>query len=131
MSLLEWVNAYIEHLNSFRQDLLEKTVSGNEIKCRYKDELTLFILQETFNPELFSRIKEGRTVVVCLNKKENVDFLAKNWQEFIQNSRLKIIFVNPGLNVHWAIIPSLHHKVCDPSTLKVGLMSVYENVPSA
>ena len=129
MNLFEWVLAYIDYLNQFKNNLIDKTISGNEIICNYKSiGKCIYLTNEKLDLDVIKKISDARTVLVCFNSIENVNFLAKNWNEFI-NKNLKIIFVNPDINMQWSIMPDVHDNVCDKSNLRQGLLSLFESVP--
>ena len=129
MNLLEWAAAYIDYLNQFKNNLIDKTASGNEIICTYKFiGKCIYLVSEHLGPELIKKLSSARIVLVCYNSPENVNYLAKNWNEFT-NKNLKIIFVNPDINMQWSIMPDVHDKICDKSNLRQGLLSLFESVP--
>jgi hypothetical protein len=128
MNLLEWTSRYIDHLNSFKQNVISKDIKGKMILCKYKDGPHLFIIEEIILDKVIEKIKEGSITLVCLNKKENIAFIINNWTS-LKNPKLKIMFVNPNLNLHWSFIPVVHKKIADPQSLKLGLKSMYESIP--
>jgi len=109
---------------------LKKTINEDEIICDYKDKGQItYLIYDNLADLVFDNINTGTFVVVCLNKKENVLVLTKEWNKFIKNNEVKILFVNPELNKNWSINPSLHNKFCDTKNLKMGLLSLFEQIP--
>jgi len=68
--------------------------------------------------------------LIVFNTKENFDIIIENWDKLIKFNFLTIYFVNPfsSLDKKWIINPSVHHKICDESSLKLGLKSMFESV---
>jgi hypothetical protein len=131
MELLEWASAYIDNLNFFRHDLLKKEIKKNEIFCEYKNKGELiYIIQPTLEKEILEKIKNKNIVLVCLNSKDNLLFMINNWNEFIKNQKLKVIFSNPDINMQWSLLPCTHNMISDSGSLKLGLKSMFESVPS-
>ena len=79
-------------------------------------------IQETLN-------KITQNSIVCLNKRENVEFLVENWDKFSDNKNQKIYFVNTKTNDKWVISPYLHSKLTSPKTLKKGILTLFESTP--
>jgi hypothetical protein len=130
MDLVEWASAFIDNLDMFRRDLEKKVITGNEILCIYKAKGEhKYIIEPELKKEILEKIKKGSITLVCLNKKENLVFIINNWHDLIKNQKLKVIFVNPKLNLQWSLIPYTHNIISDPSSLKLGLKSIFESVP--
>ena len=130
MDLVEWASAFIDNLDIFRRDLETKVITGNEIHCTYKSKGKYkYIIVPELKKEIIEKIKNGAITLVCLNTKENLVFMINNWQDLIKNQKLKVIFVNPKLNLQWCLIPYTHNMISDSSSLKLGLKSIFESVP--
>ena len=128
MKLIEWLDSYIVYLNSFKGTLLSKKTDQNEVICEYKDKgIVTYIVKE--NLDLNLDLKQDKLIIICLNSKNNLKFLTENWNKFIGNKTLKIMFVNPDLNLQWSLIPYLHNKFGDPASLKLGLKSLFGSIP--
>ena len=54
----------------------------------------------------------------------------KSWKRLIDFKFLNIIFVNPfsGFDKKWIVFPYTHHRVCDESSLELGLKSMFDMV---
>ena len=129
MDLVEWTSAFIDNLNSYKRDLEKKEINGNIIECMYNGKGSVkYIVEPELKEEVMDKL-QGSVVLVCLNKKENLVFMAKNWDNFIKNSKLKVIFSNPKANQQWSLIPYVHNKICEPASLRLGLKSIFESVP--
>ena len=130
MNLTEWTQAYISYLNSFKDNLISKKVKENLIVCEYKDKGNIiYVVHEDLSELSASEIKEDH-IVVCLNKKTNLNQMVENWSKYTKFKTFKIIFANPKMNLQWTIIPHIHSRFSDPANLKTGLKSLFSSVPS-
>jgi hypothetical protein len=130
MDLIEWTNIFIDHLNAFKRDLESKSTSGNTVHCVYRQKGEHdFIVFEKLDLASVEKTGHGSVTLVCLNTKDNLDFIVKNWKGYIVNPKLKIIFANPKVNMQWSIIPAVHNNITEDKTLKTGLKSISESVP--
>lgn len=127
MDLKDWTISYIEYLNVYKRTLKSKTIKNNIIECVYSDkgEINYIICEKLEECEF-----DNKSILVCLNTKQNLNALIEKWPEFIKFEKLKIIFVNPDVNLQWSLIPYLHHKYNDEATLKIGLKTLFDSIPS-
>ncbi|MCM2325260.1 MAG: hypothetical protein NDI94_02265 [Candidatus Woesearchaeota archaeon] len=132
MNLFEWTTHYIDYLNSFKRDLLSKKEAGDHIECEYKAKGKLdYIICENLDENIIPKVQEGSIALVTLNRKDNAKFMIANWNKFITNKNLKIIFANPTVNAQWTIMPYLHNNFTDPAALKTGIKTLFESVAEA
>lgn len=107
----------------------EKTV---KLIVKYKDsEAYFFIIPEIRNEDFMRELSKDDTIgIVVLNKKSNLDFLVKNWKDFIEFPFLTFYFVNPEstTDVKWIVRPSVHNRIAEPKSLKAGLKAMFEMV---
>ena len=130
MNLLDWTQAYISYLNSFRNNIVSKDVKENSVVCEYKDKGTItYQVHENLADFKDDEVKDN-SILVCLNNKTNLNYMIDNWPKFIKVKTLKLIFANPKHNLQWSILPYTHNKFSDPVTLKTGLKSLFSSVPS-
>ena len=128
MKLIEWLDSYINYLYSFKGNLVMKKTRQNKVICEYKDKGTVtYFVKE--NLDLNIDLKQDHLIIICLNSKNNLNFLTENWTKFITNNTLKVMFVNSTLNLQWTVIPYLHNRFTDPVSLKQGLKSLSESIP--
>jgi hypothetical protein len=128
MELIEWTSNFIDNLNRFRHDLEKKEVKEKEINCFYKAKGPVkYVIAPELAEDVFKML-EGNIILVCLNKKENLSFMIKNWSAFIKNPKLKIIFANPEINQQWSLLPYIHNQISDQKSLKLGLKSIFESI---
>ena len=126
MNLIDWTIHYIDYLNNFKKNLLEKDTLGNKITCKFNNDNELvYVISEDLDIQNIQK----KTILVVLNSEKNLEYLIKNWIKFTKEDKLKIIFVNNLLNLQWSIIPYLHDKFSDPDNLSNGLISLSNSVP--
>ncbi|MBN2421759.1 hypothetical protein JXB41_00910 [Candidatus Woesearchaeota archaeon] len=128
MNLLEWAVLYIKNKDLLSKKLVNLEVREKSVVCEFKDyKMSCFVEQDLADINL-DKIRKGNIIVVCLNKKANVKFLAENWSKFILNPLFKIIFSNPVINDKWIICPYTHDKITEEAALKPGLISLFGSV---
>jgi hypothetical protein len=129
MNLNEWTVNYIKHRNLLHKSMIELIiVNDHEIltKNSYGDHH--YYINDELDGSILEKVGQGHISVICLNKKPNIDFLAKNWDKLISNPTLCFIFANPDINQRWIIIPKTHDLVTERSALKRGLKSLFDSV---
>lgn len=131
MNLTEWSLNFINCMNSFKKNLDKININKNEIHCYFHEKrLFIYIVIETLNENFFYYLnlyKNENLIFVCLNKKDNLNFLIDNWQELIKKKDLKFIFVNIDENLYWVLIPYYHNIISD--NLRLGLKALFESIP--
>ena len=133
--MMEWTINFVKNKDviSRKIEKIETGKSGFDLYVKYKDKEQYFIIAPTIldidltiqrlnNNSYFS--------IVTLNSRGNFDILVKNWSRLVNFKFLNIIFINPfsELDKKWIICPCTHNKICDESSLKAGLMSMFEMV---
>ncbi|MBS3098379.1 hypothetical protein J4209_06315 [Candidatus Woesearchaeota archaeon] len=73
---------------------------------------------------------EKHISLVIFNSKNNFNAVVDNWKKFINFKYFNIYFVNPfsQLDKKWIIYPHTHNRICEESSLKLGLKSMFEMV---
>ena len=82
---------------------------------------------------IFEKIKDdGSFGIIALSNKENTKFLVSNWKTISEHKGLAFYFMNPfsGMDKVWTICPYIHDKICDNSSLELGLKSMMGMVES-
>jgi hypothetical protein len=131
MSLLDWTVAYIKYKDSVQKRI--KTLDANSdkqtVKVINKDDSTAtYICSPILKILNTDSLKDEK--VVCLNKKENVDWLISKW-DIVKDKKCIFLFVNTKRSENWAINPHMHHNITDKSALKPGLKALFESIPEA
>ena len=133
--LVEWTANFVKNKDVIARKIenIEKNKDGFDLYVKFKDKEQFFIISPGIDnldliiPKLKS---ESHFCIVTLNSGENLDSLIKNWRRLIEFKFLSVVFVNPfsQLDKKWIIYPHTHHKICDESSLKTGLKSIFEMV---
>ena len=133
--LVEWTASFVKNKDVIARKIenIEKNKDGFDLYVKFKDKEQFFIISPGIDnldliiPKLKS---ESHFCIVTLNSGENLDSLIKNWRRLIEFKFLSVVFVNPfsQLDKKWIIYPHTHHKICDESSLKTGLKSIFEMV---
>jgi hypothetical protein len=124
MDLREWTVLYVEHKDVFSRKLKGHKEEKGKLVFDFKDhQLHAYAMETLGVPDKL----DGKTLIVTLNTKKNMQFLIGNWPEFSRHAHLTIIFVNPEKNEKWFIIPHTHSMIADPN-VELGIRSLAENV---
>ena len=133
--LVDWTVNFIKNKDiiSKKIEKIENGKDGFDLYVRYKDREQYFIIAANIADidAIIQKLNSNSYFsIVTLNSKENFDIVIKNWNRLIGFKFLNIIFVNPfsGMDKKWIVFPHTHHKVCDESSLKNGLKSMFEAV---
>jgi hypothetical protein len=122
MDLREWTILYVKHNDVHTKKLQDYKNEGDKVVFRFKDHH-----MHAYAMEKLDIIPvEGKTLLVTLQKKENIQFLLKHWDDFVQPG-LTLVFVNPEKNEKWFIVPHTHSQIADPN-IELGIRSLAENV---
>jgi hypothetical protein len=83
-----------------------------------------------FTPILKEYSEKDFICISIPNYKNNIKILIEEWKLFNKYPNLTIIFINENsLNEkRWLIKPYVHERICDNSSLKLGIESVSSNV---
>lgn len=123
MELKEAVTAFLKARNALTRTLQEVVDQGEKVIFKHKNHDHHVIISEKLS---VVDVKE-KTTLACLNTKENVKFLAENWDDFLVE-KLSILFVNPKTQEQWKIMPVAHNSVVERKKLKQGLESLFSQV---
>jgi len=123
MKLIEWTEHYIDHVNSFKRNVISKEVLEDKIICQTNNGETTYYICE----DLRQIKNEGNSIFVTLNSKKSLKFLTDNWDFFSNNNKLKIMFVNPSENLHWSLFPYTHNLISEK--IKPGLLALFTSIP--
>ncbi len=128
MELLDWTLRYIKYKDAVKRSILKITEkSKNEIQVKEKSgkELLYVCFNEMDSVDI-SKFSDEK--IVCLNTKENIDWLIKKWGDVVK-TKVTFIFVNPERSASWAINPALHNAITDKSALKTGIYTLFDSIP--
>ena len=123
MELKEAVTAFLKARNALTRTLKEVIDTSEHLIFRHKDHDHIVIVSEELQEIEISE----KTTIACLNTKKNVEFLAANWEKFLQ-PKLSILFMNPNTQEQWKVMPVAHNSVAEPKKLKAGLLSMHSQI---
>lgn len=123
MELAQAATAFLKARYAVIGGLKEVTQENNEVVFHLDSTTHQVIIQESLKPVNAS----DKTTIATLNTKENVEFLANNWDDFL-HPQLSILFMNPQTQEQWKVIPYSHNKIAEKKHLKKGLLSLSSQV---
>jgi len=133
--LVEWTLNFIKNKDIVAKKIerIENGQSGSsnyDLYVKYKDREQFFIIMpniEEIDPILQKINNNSFFSIVTLNSRENFDAMLRNWSKLTHFKFLNIMFVNPfsELDKKWIVFPYTHQRVCDESSLKNGLRSMF------
>lgn len=130
--LKQWAVDFIKHKDMMLKSIIDLKINDViHVKTKVKEQV--YVIQpkiDGFQEAIDFAEKDQWVVVVCYNTKQNFDKLIKNWENIVKFKKLSVMFVNPESNIDkkWIIYPSTHNSICDPSSLKTGLESMFAMV---
>lgn len=121
--LSDWLILYLKNRDLIFKKIKNIEQKDNKVIVTYKDKESTFLVEGTLSLPSFDSI-------VCLNTKENLEFLIKNWEKFSSHKQLCVYFVNPSSRSEkrWIIYPATHATIAEAESLKLGLYAMFETV---
>jgi hypothetical protein len=129
--LLGFVKTYVKNKDLMFRRIESVTDNENGFFVKYKHKESQFLAEPVLNPGVIEKIAKIKNVsVICINTKENLDFVVKRWKELSNYQNLNVYFVNPFSKMEriWIIHPYTHSRVADNESLELGLKTMFENV---
>ena len=133
--LVRWTLDFLKNRDILTKKIvsIENNKDGFDMHIKYKDRDQYVIVIPQLNDigAMIGKISnDSYFTIVALNSGENFEALLKSWKKLIDFKFLNIIFVNPfsGLDKKWIVFPYTHHRVCDESSLELGLKSMFDMV---
>lgn len=78
LDLKEWTINLVKHRDIFSRKLIDFKVEKATIEFNFKDKKHLYVIMPLLDDSINKYLKEEYITIVCLNKKENVNFLIAN-----------------------------------------------------
>ncbi|MFC1769250.1 hypothetical protein ACFLZX_05815 [Nanoarchaeota archaeon] len=108
-------------------------IDENEGIIYFKEKVQKLIIEpfiEDIKPILESMEEDKHYALVAFNTKQNLKQLLENWKELSNFKFLSVTFVNPlsQLDKKWIVIPYTHSRITEESSLKRGLITMFETV---
>ena len=131
--LVDWAIRFLENKDTIRKEIIniEKNENNSDFIIHYKDKVMYFIIKPILEGNIFSRINVNDSYgIFTLNNPSNLRFVVTEWKKLIEFKFLSIFFINPFSPAEkaWAISPYIHDRICDKSSLELGLKSMAEMV---
>jgi hypothetical protein len=131
--LVDWSIRYLQNKDSINKEIvdIEKIKDSSDFIVHYKDRIRYFNISPILESCVIDKIKTCNNYsIFTLNNNANIRFVVNGWKELITFKDLKIHFINPFSSVDkvWAINPYTHARICDNSSLDLGLKSMSEMV---
>jgi hypothetical protein len=131
--LIDWSIRFLENKDIIRKEIvnIEKNKEGFDFAVYYRDKVRYFIVKLILENDIFNKIEGDQYIgFFTLNNLANIRFVVSNWKKFTDFKFLSIYFINPfsSSDKVWIICPFIHDKVCDKSSLELGLKSMAEMV---
>ena len=124
--LFDWAQNYIRHKDSLRKKIISMERQGNKIVVRQKDKTLLYV--PAISLDAVEKADEG-SIFVTFNTHDNFTMLLQKWASMVQK-KLTAIFINPlsKLDDKWIVQTNVHEIICDKSSFKIGLKTMFECV---
>ena len=130
--LIGWCIRFLQNKDSLRKEIIsiEKN-QQNAFIIHYKDKVKYFFIATILNNDIFNNLNmDGFIGIFTLNNPSNIRFVVTEWKKLTEFKFLSIFFINPISTAEkaWAISPYIHDRICDKSSLELGLKSMAEMV---
>jgi hypothetical protein len=111
---LEWSVNYFKHKDIFEKKLRNIKEKENCLILEYKDKKDFVINTIQLNSKSIEQIKNttkyNKKYLVCDKNEDNLEFLIKNWNNFLIDN-VMIIFINLNSNQKFIINPKVHNMI--------------------
>lgn len=131
--LTDWSIRFLKNKDSIKRDIVNigKGKNGFDFTINYKDKIKYFIIAPVFDNSIFNILKNEKYLgIIALNNPANIRFVINEWKKLVDFEFLNIYFINPfsSSDKVWTISPNIHDKICDKTSLELGLKSMAEMV---
>ena len=129
LDLLSWTEAFLRYKDAIQRKIQEIKINKEEKEIKVKQKDGTEQLYKCIDELEKTHIKEAENKrIVCLNTKNNLNWLIENWQELKETETI-IIFSNPKKTAHWTVTPKTHNKITEKGAIKQGLKTLFESIP--
>ncbi|MFH1440241.1 MAG: hypothetical protein ABIG89_06735 [Candidatus Woesearchaeota archaeon] len=130
--LKEWLIIFLKHRDIFHKKIVNINEDGEFLLVEQKDAIKYYAIFPTIGDikQIVTEYKDKNISIITFNTRDNLDFIIKSWQELSALQMLCIYFVNPhsSTDKKWIIYPFTHSRISEKSSLKLGLMTLFESV---
>lgn len=133
MKLNEWTKHFIKFKDCMKKHIKDMTIETDRIITTEKIKNKTYLINEDLEQgtRLLNTAKTETVFVVCLNTKNNVNYLFKQWKRLSEHKDFTVVFANPKSNENWTIHLQTHNAIIEPETLEQGLQSLYKSINPA
>lgn len=128
--LANWTENYIKNKDLILRRIEKLNNLKEKLEVKYKDRTQTYFIEPFLEEAVFKKISKKHITIACLNTRENIEFIFRNWQKLVDFPQLSVFFINPFSKTEkiWILYPATHHRIADESSLKQGLLSLSEQV---
>ncbi|HLD87478.1 MAG TPA: hypothetical protein VJB12_05445 [Candidatus Nanoarchaeia archaeon] len=133
-AIQDWIFSFLKSRDAFFRKIATIDSKEDGIHIRYKDgkeQKAIALPDFSRAQEILRGVREDQPfMIVALNNRKNREALASLWRFFASFKGLTLYFINPysAQEKKWVIMPHVHNKVCDQSSLMQGFASLSELV---
>jgi hypothetical protein len=126
--LVTWAEHYLRARDAFERKMvsMEKTDTG--LVVTYKNRKLVVVAQDKLDDTVAT--SKDEILLVTAQTDANFAALLKAFAAFAEKKDLTVVFVNPKLNEKWLLKPAIHASVADKESLKAGLTTMFQAVPT-
>jgi len=127
--LKEWVQILLKNRDVMQQSITGfENVNGDFIVHRSTGDELFLIRPEANDVNEIVQKTTGKTGLVVLNTRKNLEFVIANWDKLAQLKGLCIYFANPAANEKWLLYPHTHNLITEKAALRRGLEAMFVEV---
>ena len=130
--LKEWFIRFLQNRDLVRKNIVSiDSKEGFDFKVNYKDKAVNFLIVPILESNSLEKINNNENFgLVTMNNAKNLKFIYTNWKKFAEMRFLSLYFINPfsSIDKAWILCPNVHDKICDKSSLEIGLKAMAEMV---
>ncbi len=132
--LVEWTANYLKSKDAIARKIerIEHGKDSFDLFVKYKDkEQYVLVCPVIIDFEsVIGKLKtDTHYLIVMLNSIQNLQVILKNWSKIVNFKFVSLVFVNPfSSEKKWILMPYTHHRICDESSLELGLKSMFDLV---
>ena len=128
--LKEWAVQYLKSKDVIARKIKEISIQETVKVAYINKDLEVFSIASCSDLAFLASLpKEKYIMIITLNTHENLKGLMEQWKSLASYQNLSLMFINPfSSEGKWIIHPYTHDRIADPSSLRLGLTSLFEAV---
>ncbi len=133
--LTDYAITFLENMDAILKKIksINRNCQGFNFCVEYKENKKCFLIKPLLDESIFEKTKTDQFLgIIALSNPENMKFLLKQWKNISRHKGMVFYFINPFSNLDkiWIICPYVHNRICDNSSLELGLKSMMDLVES-